>query len=142
MTLSRPDTRLRDLEALALLLDEKFRIPGTSIRFGVDGVVGLVPGIGDVATTLVSLYLVARARDLGLPNRVLIRMLGNIAIDFLVGAVPLVGDVFDVAFKANRRNIDLLKRELGRQAASPAVVSGSGPHRGERSKPAFEKRKP
>lgn len=124
--MSRSAPRLHDLEALALLLDDRFRIPGTSIRFGVDGLVGLVPGIGDVATTLVSLYLVARARDLGLPGSVLMRMLGNVAIDSVVGAIPLLGDVFDVAFKANRRNIELLKRELRRQSADPAVLPGTG----------------
>lgn len=110
-----PDPRLRDIETLARLLDDQFRIPGTSIRFGLDGLIGLVPGLGDVATTLVSLYVVARARDLGVPASVLALMVGNILLDMTVGAVPVLGDVFDVAFKANRRNLGLLQRALAKQ---------------------------
>jgi hypothetical protein len=125
-----PDPRLREVETLAHLLDEQFRIPGTSVRFGLDGVIGLVPGLGDMATTLVSLYVVARARDLGVPIGVLARMVGNILIDTVVGAIPVLGDVFDVAFKANRRNLDLLRRALAKQdrGAEPASAGTAGFH--------------
>ncbi len=115
------DPRLRDLDALARLLDDRFRIPGTPVRFGIDGVIGLVPGLGDIATTLLSLYVVARARDLGLPARVLARMLGNVAVDAVAGSVPLLGDLFDVAFKANRRNLDLVRRSLADRPERPAA---------------------
>ncbi len=104
------------LEVLTRLLDDRFRIPGTSVRFGLDGLIGLVPGLGDAATTAVSLYLVYQARALGAPKTVLARMLVNVLADTAVGAIPLLGDVFDVAFKANRRNLDLLRRALGEQA--------------------------
>jgi hypothetical protein len=103
---------LAEMEVLTRLLDDRFRIPGTSIRFGLDGLIGLVPGVGDVATTAVSLYLVYRARALGAPKAVLARMIVNILADTAVGAIPLLGDIFDVAFKANRRNLDLLCRHL------------------------------
>ena len=110
-----PETRWTEIEVLTRLLDDRFRIPGTSIRFGLDGIVGLVPGLGDAATMAMSLYIVHRARGLGASRTVIARMVGNILIDTAVGAVPLLGDLFDVAFKANRRNLALLKRSLDRQ---------------------------
>ena len=115
---SRPsaplDTRaeLERLDRLADLLDSRFRIPGLGVRFGLDGILGLVPGVGDVATLGPSAYLVWRAHRLGADRRTLARMAANAGVDFVVGGVPLLGDVFDVAFKANRRNIELLKRHL------------------------------
>jgi len=115
---------LAELEFVARLLDDRFRIPGTSIRFGLDGLLGLVPGIGDGATALVSLYLVLRAWSLGVPPRVLGRMLVNVLLDSAVGSVPVLGDVFDVAFKSNRRNLELLRRHLSEAAipdAAPAA---------------------
>lgn len=109
------DARLAQIEFLTRLLDDRFRIPGTSIRFGLDGIVGLVPGLGDAATMAMSLYIVHRARGMGASRAVIARMVGNVLIDTVVGAVPLLGDLFDVAFKANRRNLTLLKRSLDRQ---------------------------
>ena len=106
------DPRLREIELIARLLDDRFRIPGTAIRFGLDGLVGLVPGIGDTATALAALYVVHRAHALGVPKPVVARMVGNVLIDMAVGSIPLLGDIFDVAFKANRRNLDLLRRNL------------------------------
>lgn len=103
------------IDVLATLLDSAFIIPGTNIRFGFDAIVGLVPGIGDTLTTLVSLYILKEARALGAPKHLIARMLGNIAIDALTGAVPIVGDAFDVAFRANRRNIKLLREHLMRE---------------------------
>lgn len=110
--MSSPKSQLDDIEALTRLLDDRFRIPGTSIRFGLDGLIGLVPGVGDAATTAAALYVVWRARSLGVPKAVLARMVANLLADMALGAVPLLGDVFDVAFKANRRNLDLLRRSL------------------------------
>src|SRR3546814_7615550 len=85
---------------IARLRDDRFRVPGTSIRFGLDGLLGLVPGIGDGATALVSLYIVARAWSIGVPKGVLGRMLANVLVDSVVGSIPLLGDIFDVAFKS------------------------------------------
>lgn len=106
-------TTMAELDKLAHLLDTRWRIPGTSWRFGVDAVAGLVPGVGDVATGLVSAYIVKRAHSLGVPSHVLMRMVGNVALDTVVGSVPVLGSIFDFAFKANRRNIKLLRRHFG-----------------------------
>jgi hypothetical protein len=84
-------------------------LPGTNVRFGLDALLGLVPGIGDIVTTAMSLYIVHEARELGAPGHVIARMLANVALDGIVGAVPLVGDVFDVMWRANRRNMRLLQ---------------------------------
>jgi hypothetical protein len=101
--------RLARLDMLANLLDTALVIPGTGIRFGIDAIVGLVPGIGDALTTAVSLYIVHEARQLGAPWHIVSRMLVNVAIDGVVGAVPLLGDAFDVMWRANRRNVKLLR---------------------------------
>jgi hypothetical protein len=109
--LSRAE-RIARLDALATLLDTAFVVPGTQIRFGLDVLIGLIPGIGDALTTLISLYIVREARELGAPALLIARMLGNVAIDGMVGAVPLLGDAFDVAWRANRKNIRLLRDYL------------------------------
>jgi hypothetical protein len=116
---SRPQSRaerIARLDALANLLDTAFFIPGTNIRFGFDAMIGLVPGIGDAITTAMSLYLVHEARQLGAPRRLIARMLANVALDGVVGAVPLLGDAFDVMWRANRRNMALLRDHLDREA--------------------------
>jgi hypothetical protein len=113
--LARPRTReerIARVEALALLLDTAFIIPGTNLRFGFDALIGLVPGIGDALTTALSLWLVKEAHALGAPVHLIGRMLGNIAIDGVVGAVPLLGDAFDLVWKSNRRNLYLLRRHI------------------------------
>lgn len=111
--------RLEELERLAYLLDSRWRIPGTSWRFGLDGVASVVPGIGDGAAGLVSAYILWKAAKLGAAPHVLVRMAGNVALDTLVGSVPVLGTVFDVAFKANNRNIRLLRRHLERRLGEP-----------------------
>lgn len=103
---------LRRLAALAELLDARWRIPGTGIRIGLDGIASIVPVLGDSATALVAAYLVAEAARLGVPKRVLVRMAGNVGIDWLFGSIPLVGTIFDIGFKANLRNLRLLRRHL------------------------------
>ncbi len=103
------DETLRKLE---ILLDEAFRIPGTRIRFGLDALVGLVPGIGDVLAGLFSLLIPLAAWIRGLPYVALLRMAANLGIGVLVGSIPVLGDAFDVAWKANRRNYRLLIRHL------------------------------
>ena len=103
------DDRLRWLETL---LDEAFTIPGTRIRFGIDGIIGLIPGIGDVLAGILSLLIPIAAWMRGVPYITLVRMLINVAIGLLVGSVPVFGDVFDIFWKANRRNYRLLTRSL------------------------------
>ena len=95
------------------VLDNAIRIPGTPIRFGLDALIGLVPGIGDVAGAAISGYVILAAGRLGAPAAVLLRMVLNVGLDMLVGTVPLVGDLFDVGLKANVRNLALLERSLG-----------------------------
>ncbi|MGK7371156.1 MAG: DUF4112 domain-containing protein [Candidatus Halalkalibacterium sp. M3_1C_030] len=94
---------------LANLLDSKFRIPGTNIRFGIDPVIGLVPGIGDWIGGLASLYFLVYAVTLKAKASVILRMLWNILIDIIIGAIPVLGEIFDVGWKANLRNADLLE---------------------------------
>ena len=108
---SRAD-RIARLESLAHLLDTAILIPGTNFRFGIDALIGLVPAVGDLVTTALSLYIVKEARTLGAPRHVILRMLGNVALDSAVGVVPLAGDVLDVMWRANRRNMDLLRQWL------------------------------
>ena len=111
---SRQTVELERFRRLADLFDRAFRIPGTRWRFGWDAVLGLVPGAGDVAGALFALYGIRLARRLGVPPVVQARMLLNIAIDLLAGAVPVAGDVFDIFFQAHVRNRRLLERWLER----------------------------
>jgi hypothetical protein len=109
------EQRIARLEVLAKLLDVAFVVPGTKIRYGIDGLIGLIPIVGDVITTAISLWLVREARVLGAPWHVTARMLGNVAVDGVVGLVPLAGDAFDVMFRANIRNMRLLRRWMEKQ---------------------------
>ena len=124
----RTEQSLARLEALARLMDSAFVIPGTNIRMGLDGLIGLVPIAGDLIAGLVSSYLIWEARQLGASRWVIGRMMANTAIDTLVGAVPLVGDAFDVLFRANLKNMALLRRHLERRgvtrAGSEPVIEG------------------
>jgi hypothetical protein len=105
--------RDRTLHGLEILLDEAFVIPGTGVRFGLDGIIGLVPGLGDVLAGLLSLVIPLAGWVRGVPYVALMRMAVNLGIGVLVGSIPLLGDVFDIAWKANRRNYELLRRHLG-----------------------------
>jgi Domain of unknown function (DUF4112) len=109
------EQRLARLEVLAKLLDVAFILPGTKIRYGVDGIIRLLPLVGDLLATAFSLWLVREARALGAPWHVTARMLGNVAVDGVVGLVPLAGDAFDVLFRANMRNVRILRRWLDKQ---------------------------
>jgi hypothetical protein len=110
------EQRLARLEAIAKLLDVAFVLPGTNIRYGIDGLIGLIPVVGDIITTALSLWLVREARALGAPWHVTARMLGNVAVDGVVGMIPFAGDAFDVMFRANVRNVRLLRNWLERKA--------------------------
>jgi Domain of unknown function (DUF4112) len=101
-----------NLEILAHILDDFIRIPGTSIRFGLDGIIGLVPGIGDVIGGIASCIIILAAWMRGVPYVTVVRMMANVGIDVVVGAIPLVGDAFDIAWRANRRNYNLLVGSL------------------------------
>jgi hypothetical protein len=109
------EEELRLLDTLADLLDSRFVIPGTNVRFGLDGLLGLVPVIGDILSAFISLYLIGRASKLGLSPWTKARMLWNVALDTLVGAIPIVGDAFDVGFKSNKRNMALVRKALERR---------------------------
>ncbi|MEO7140880.1 MAG: DUF4112 domain-containing protein [Ferruginibacter sp.] len=100
---------ISNIEALAKLMDSQFTIPGTKIRFGLDAIIGLVPGAGDFATFLISGYMVMILAKNGASGFVLARMTFNILIDALIGSIPILGDLFDVAFRANQRNVKLMR---------------------------------
>lgn len=104
--------RLERLDALASFMDSAIVVPGTNIRFGADALIGLIPGIGDAVSAGVSCLIILEARRMGAPTHIVARMIGNVAIDGLVGVVPLVGDLFDVAFRANLRNMRLLRKHF------------------------------
>lgn len=104
------DRRVDRLRQLARLLDNQFRIPGTNFRFGLDALIGLVPGLGDVAGAAASAAFIFEAARLGAPKSVLARMIANVGIETVVGAVPALGDLFDAAYKANIRNLRLVER--------------------------------
>ena len=109
---------------LAYWLDDRFRIPGTRRRIGFDGLLGLIPGIGDTATALIASYIVLESARLGVPKATLARMLANVGIDYVIGLVPLVGDLADFAWKANRRNARMLRAPLmARRGAAPRAVA-------------------
>lgn len=106
------DTAMRRLDALSHLLDNSIPVPGTKARFGLDAVIGLIPGVGDAAGSVVSAYIVVQAARLGVSIPTLMRMLLNVGVEAVAGAVPVLGDLFDAAWKANARNVALLRREL------------------------------
>jgi hypothetical protein len=109
------EQRVARLEAMAKLLDVAFMLPGTKVRYGIDGIIGLIPVVGDIIATALSLWLVREARALGAPWHVTARMLGNVAIQGAVGTVPVAGDAFDVLYRANMRNARILRRWLETQ---------------------------
>ena len=109
-----------NLDLLSHVLDDWFRIPGTSVRFGIDGIVGLIPGVGDLLGGLASSIIVLAAWFRGVPTITVARMIANVAIEVFVGTVPFFGDAFDIAWKANRRNYKLLSGSLATTPRSTA----------------------
>jgi hypothetical protein len=108
-TASKPQPALRNIEMLAKLMDNQFQIPGTGIRFGLDPIIGLIPGGGDFAGFLVAAYMLTTLAKNGASGFVLARMVFNIILDAILGTIPVLGDVFDFAFKANQRNLQLMQ---------------------------------
>ena len=113
--------RLIALRRFAQLLDSAFVVPGTNYRVGLDPIVGLVPGLGDLVSPLFALGILWQARDLGIPRVVQLRMIVNVAVDGLVGAVPFIGDLFDFVWKANDRNMALLERHAAHERGPAAA---------------------
>ena len=109
MNATRDAHRIQRLRSIARLLDESIPLPG-GFRIGLDPILGLVPGLGDVVSAIFSFVIVIQALGLGAPVSVFIRMIGNVLLDTAVGSIPILGDLFDAAFKSNTRNIDLLAR--------------------------------
>ena len=105
---------IRRMELMAKLLDNAFMIPGTNQRVGIDAIIGLVPGLGDIATTLLSSYVIWEARNLGVSRVAIGRMLTNLAIHASIGAIPILGDVFDAFFRVNQRNMRIVRAQLNK----------------------------
>lgn len=116
----RTDAATAEVELLAWLLDNSIPIPGTGRRIGVDALIGLIPGAGDLVSGGLGLLVVVRAAQRGLPTIVLARMLLNVALDFSIGAIPIIGDAFDLWFKSNARNVALMRRYVATPTASTA----------------------
>ncbi|WP_128255320.1 DUF4112 domain-containing protein [Falsirhodobacter deserti] len=110
MTRLARDAEIARLDRLAHQLDARFKVLG--FRFGWDGLLGLIPGVGDVAAAIPSALILHRAYSLGVPNSLLVRMGVNVALDTVIGSVPLLGSVFDIAYKSNLRNVAMLRRHL------------------------------
>ncbi len=106
------ETLRAELESLASLMDDRFRLPGTNIRFGLDALIGLIPGVGDAITSAVTLYIISRAWSIGVPFHVKVQMIANLGADLVIGAIPFIGDLFDVAWRANRKNLRLLQKHV------------------------------
>lgn len=112
---ARPDmlARLKRLRRLAWLIDGVFKLPGTRFRFGLNSMIGLVPVGGDAVLGAISLYIIYEAAQLGVPGPQLARMFGNVALEVFGGSVPVLGDIFDMALKANLRNLAIIERHVG-----------------------------
>lgn len=125
----KQERALRTLDRVARVLDSCIRIPFTRLRVGLDGLVGLVPVVGDLVSAAFSLYPIVEARRLGMGTPTILRMLANVAVDTIIGAIPIVGDLFDFGFKANLRNVDLLRKRLRSSAGDDGSTDGTDANR-------------
>ena len=112
------------VEAMEMLLERSFKVPGTNFPIGLDSILGLIPVLGDIVTTALGAYIVWATRNLGLPKWKLWRMAGNIAVDTAIGAVPLVGDAADVLFRSNTRNLRIIKKHLDKHHPEARIIEG------------------
>jgi hypothetical protein len=119
-----PASVRRRVEAMEIVLERSFTIPGINRRVGIDAVAGLVPVLGDVLTAVMGLYIVYEARNLGMSKWKIARLAGNVAFDSAVGAVPVVGDLFDFLFRSNTRNLKIIKRHLDKHHPHTRVIEG------------------
>lgn len=120
---------LKWVDRITRMMDSKFRVPGTNFRFGLDPILGLVPGLGDAASVAVSGSLIYYMARHGVSRKVIIMMLGNVALDAIFGSIPILGNIFDFFFKANQRNVQLLKRhyeEKKYQGKGTGILVGIG----------------
>jgi hypothetical protein len=113
---------VKDIEALARLLDNKFNIPFTKMRFGLDSLIGLIPVVGDGATATLGFYIIARAWRLGAPLTLIFRMILNLIFDLIIGAIPVVGDAFDFAYRSNAMNVRMLLRYLEKEGMTDLIL--------------------
>jgi len=111
--------RWRRIDQLSVWLDSAIKVPGTGFRVGWDTIIGLLPGAGDLVTTVMSAWIINEARQMGVSRFTLARMIANTSLDAVVGAVPVAGDLFDAAFKANLKNVQLLKKSLKKRGLLP-----------------------
>lgn len=109
------DASLRRMQAVANILDNAFVIPGTKQRIGIDAIIGLVPGVGDVLTTILSSYVIWEARNLGVSRFALARMMANLGVHAVIGSIPLIGDIFDAFFRVNQRNMRIVRSHVSRE---------------------------
>lgn len=119
-----PHSIRQRIEAMEILLERSFRIPGVNIPIGLDAIVGLIPVLGDIITTALGAYLVWEARNLGMSKLQLTRMAGNVGFDALLGAVPVVGDAADFMFRSNTRNLRIVKKHLDKHHPATKVIEG------------------
>ena len=115
---AEPHRGLARARSVAILLDSSIPIPGTKRRIGIDPLLGVIPFVGDFAGTLLSGYIVLSAAQSGAPTLTLIRMVGNVAVDTLVGSIPIIGDLFDAGWKSNVKNVALFEKHVAKDAAS------------------------
>ncbi|MEZ5818976.1 MAG: DUF4112 domain-containing protein [Hyphomicrobiaceae bacterium] len=122
LSIAEADAAYRRVEALARAMDSVITIPGTDFRVGFDALIGLVPVVGDVVSQVISSYIIWEARRLGVSRFTMARMVGNSLVDMTIGAIPVVGDAFDMAFRANLRNVALLKAEMERRGLGRPTI--------------------
>jgi len=121
---SDPVSIRRRVEALEQVLERSFRIPGVNYPVGLDAIVGLVPVVGDLITAAMGAYIVWEGKNLGMPKWKLWRMAGNVAVDTALGAVPLVGDAFDLVFRSNTRNLKIIRKHLDKHHPAARTIEG------------------
>ncbi len=121
---SDPHSVRKRVEALELVLERAFHIPGTKIPVGLDSIVGLIPVLGDIVTAAMGAYLVWEARNLGMSKWKLVRMTANVGIDTALGAVPLVGDAFDFVWRSNSKNLRIIKKHLDKHHPGTRIIEG------------------
>lgn len=119
-----PHSVRRRIEAIEMLLERSFRVPGINVPVGLDAIVGLIPVVGDIVTTAMGAYMVWEARNLGMSKWHMLRMGGNVAFDHVLGLVPVVGDAADFVFRSNTRNLKMIKKHLDKHHPETRVIEG------------------